>query len=141
MEHYGEASLCYLQICEVICILITGAKPTVFSDHKPLKNFFEGGMNIAKLDRLSLELQKFDISLEFIQGKLNKTADVISRLKNKGLYTKHSNEKPSNEKINLQDRIEEILDVATNPSNFDRIFNTGQVISIRELLQGQKRDN
>ena len=27
----------------------------VFSDHKPLKNFFEGGMNIAKLDRWSLE--------------------------------------------------------------------------------------
>ena len=28
---------------------ITGAKTTVFSDHKPLRNFFEGGMNIAKL--------------------------------------------------------------------------------------------
>ena len=48
--------------------------------------------------------------------------------------------KYSNEKINLQHRIEEILDVATNPSNFKRIFNTGQVISIRKLLQGQKRD-
>ena len=35
---------------------ITGAKTTVYSDHKPLKNFFEGGMNIAKLDRWSLEL-------------------------------------------------------------------------------------
>ena len=35
---------------------------------------------------------------------------------------------------------EEILDIATNPSNFERIFNTGQVISIKELLQGQKRD-
>ena len=45
---------------------ITGAKTMVFSDHKPLKNFFEGGMNIAKLDRWSLELQEFDISLEFI---------------------------------------------------------------------------
>ena len=30
---------------------ITGAKTTIFSDHKPLKNFFEGGMNIATLDR------------------------------------------------------------------------------------------
>ena len=48
----------------------------VFSDHKPLKNFFEGGMNITKLDRWSLELQEFDISLEFIQGELNTVADV-----------------------------------------------------------------
>ena len=45
---------------------ITGAKTMVFSNHKPLKNFFEGGMNITKLDRWSLELQEFDISLEFI---------------------------------------------------------------------------
>ena len=73
---------------------ITGAKTTVFSDHKPFKNFLEGGMNVAKLDRWSLELKEFDISLEFIQGKLNKIADVISRLKNKGLYAEHSNEKP-----------------------------------------------
>ena len=42
---------------------ITRAKTMVFSDHKPLKNFFEGGMNITKLDRWSLELQEFDISL------------------------------------------------------------------------------
>ena len=79
-------------------------------------------MNIAKLDRWSLELQEFDINLEFIQGKLNKIADVISRLKNEGLYTEHSNEKPGSEKINIRDRIEEILDIATNPLNFERIF-------------------
>ena len=119
---------------------ITGAKTTVFSDHKPLKNFFEGGINIAKLDRWPLELQEFDISLEFIQGKLNKIANIISRHKNEGLYVEHSNEKPVSVKINLQDRIEEILDIATNPSNFERVFNTGQVISIKELLQSQKRD-
>ena len=119
---------------------ITEAKTTVFSDHKPLKNFFEGGMNIAKLDRWSLELQEFDISLEFIQGKLNKITDVISRLKNEGLYVEHSNEKPASVKINLQDGIEEILDIATYPSNLERVFNTGKAISIKELLQSQKRD-
>ena len=67
---------------------------TVFSDYKPLKNFFEGEMKIAKLDRWSLELQEFDFNLEFIEGKLNKIADAISRLKNEGLYVKHSNKKP-----------------------------------------------
>ena len=51
---------------------ITGARTTVYSDHKLFKYFFRGGMNIAKLDRWPLELQEFDISLEFIQGKLNK---------------------------------------------------------------------
>ena len=119
---------------------ITGAKTTVFSDRKPLKNFFEGGMNIAKLVRWSSELQEFDISLEFIQGGLNKIADIILRLKNEGLYVELSNEKPVSVKINLQDRIEEILDIATNPSDFKRVFNTGQVISIKELLRSQKRD-
>ena len=115
-------------------------KTTVFSDHKPLKNFFGGGMNIAKLDRWSLELQEFDISLEFIQGKLNKIADVISRLKNEGLNIKHFDEQPVNKKVNLQDRIEEILDIATNPTDFKKVFNAGQMISVQELLQSQKRE-
>ena len=97
-------------------------------------------MNIAKLDRWSLELQEFDISLEFIQGKLNKIADVISRLKNEGLYIEHLDENPITKKGNPQDRIEEILDIATNPSNFEKVFNTGKVISIKELLQSQKKD-
>ena len=85
---------------------ITGAKTTVLSDHKPLKNFFEGGMNIAKLDRWSLDLKEFDIRLEFIQGKLNKAVDVISRLKNKGLYVEHLDEKPIKVKVSQGDRIE-----------------------------------
>ena len=119
---------------------ITGAKTTVFSDHEPLKNFFKGGMNIAKLDKWSLELQEFNISLEFIQGKLNKVADAISRLKNEGLYVEHTEEKPSKVKVSQEDKIEEGFDIATNPSNFERVFNRNKVISIRELLQSQKRD-
>ena len=119
---------------------ITGVKTTVFSDHKPLKNFFEGKMNVAKLDRWSLELQEFDISLEFIQGKLNKIADVISRLKNEGLYVKHLDEQQVNNKVSLQDKIEEVLDIATTPSNLERVFNTGRVITAQELLQSQRQD-
>ena len=120
---------------------ITGAKTTVFSDHKPLKNFFEGGMNITKLDRWSLELQEFDISIEFIQGELNTVADVISRLKNEGLYKEHSVE---DHKIkvttDLNDRIEDVLDIALKPLNFGKLFSTSTVISRRELLSSQKRD-
>ena len=94
---------------------ITGAK-----NHKPLKNVFEGGMNITKLDRWSLELQEFDISIEFIQAKLNTVADVISHLKNGGLYMEHSKEDQMvNTVTNLDERIKEILDIALKPLNFE----------------------
>ena len=56
-------------------------------------------MNIAKLDRWSLELQEFDISLGFIKGKLNKIADVISRLKNEGIYIEHFDEQQVNKRL------------------------------------------
>ena len=97
-------------------------------------------MNIAKLNRWSLELQEFDISLGFIQGKLNKIMDVISRLKNKGLYAEHTDEKPSKEKVGQEDRIEEVLDIATNPSNFESVFYMNKAISMKQLLHSQKRD-
>ena len=120
---------------------ITGAKTTVFSDHKPLKNFFEGGMNITKLDRWSLELQEFDISLEFIQGKLNTVTDIISHLKNGGLYKKHSNEEQkANMTTSLDERIKEVLDIASKPLNFEKVFSMNTIISHKELLLCQKRD-
>ena len=120
---------------------ITGAKTTVFSDHKPLKNFFKGGMNITKLDRWSLELQEFDISLEFIQGKLNTVANVMSHLKNGGLYEEYSKEDQKvNTTTNLDERIEEVLDIASKPLNFEKVFSMNTVISRKELLLCQKRD-
>ena len=120
---------------------ITGAKTMVFSDHKPLKNFFEGGMNITKLERWSLGLQEFDISLEFIQGKLNTVADIISHLKNGGFYEEHSNEDQKiNTTTNLDERIKEVLDIASKPLNFKKVFSMDTVISRKELLLCQKRD-
>ena len=120
---------------------ITGAKTMVFSDHKPLKNFFEGGMNITKLDRWSLELQEFDISLDFIQGKLNTVAHVISHLNNGGLYEEHSKgDQKVNTSTNLDERIKEVFDIATKPLNFKKVFSMDTVISRKELLLCQKRD-
>ena len=120
---------------------ITGAKTMVFSDHKPLKNFFEGGMNITKLDRWSLELQEFDISLEFIRGKLNTITDIISHLKNEGLYKEHSNEdQRASTTTSLNERIEEVLDIASKPLNFEKVFSANTIISRKELLSCQKRD-
>ena len=108
-----EAYTIYKSVKE-FAFYITGAKTTFFSDHKPLKNFFEGGMNITKLDRWSLELQEFDIYLEFIQGKLNTVTDAIRHLMIEGLYQEHSNEKQKvNTTTNLDERIEEVLDIAS----------------------------
>ena len=113
----------------------------VFSDHKPLKNFFEGGMSITKLDRWSLESQEFDISLEFIQGKLNTVTDVISCLRNGGLYKEHSNEdQKTNTTTSLDKRIEEVLNIASKPLNFKKVFSMNTIISHKELLLCQKRD-
>ena len=87
-------------------------------------------MNITKLDRWPLDLQEFDISLEFNQGKLNTIADVISRLKNGGLYVEHSKEDQMvNTATNLDERIEEVLDIALKPLNFERVFSMDTVIS------------
>ena len=135
-----EAYAIYKSV-EKFAFYITGAKTTVFSDHKPLKNFLKGGMNITMLDRWSLELQEFDISLEFIQGKLNTVADVISCLKNGVLYQEHSKEDQKiNTATNLNEKIEEVLDIASKPFNFEKVFSMDTVISHKELLLCQKRD-
>ena len=98
-------------------------------------------MNITKLDRWSLKLQEFDISLEFIQGKLNTVTDIISHLKTRGLYQEHSNEDQKiNTATNLDERIEEVLDVASKPLNFEKVFSMDTVISRNKLLLCQKRD-
>ena len=98
-------------------------------------------MNITKLDRWSLELQEFDISLEFIRGKLNTVTDVISGLKNGGLYVEHSKKDQKVSTVtNLVERIEEVLDIASKPLNFERVFSVDTVISHKELLLCQKRD-
>ena len=113
----------------------------VFSDHKPLKNFFEGGMNITKLDRWSLELQEFDISLEFIQGKLNTVTDVIGHLKNGGLYKENSNEEQkANTTTSLDERIKEVLDIASKPLNFKKVASMNTIICHNKLLLCQKKD-
>ena len=72
-----EADAIYKSI-KRFAFYITGVKSTVFSDHKPLKNFFEEGMNVAKLEGWSLELQEFDSSLEFIQD--SKMKDFMSSM-------------------------------------------------------------
>ena len=86
-------------------------------------------------------MQEFDISLEFIQGKLNTVADIISHLKNGGLYKEHSNEEQqANMTTSLNARIEEMLDTASKPLSFEKVFSVNTIISHKELLLCQERD-
>ena len=96
-------------------------------------------MNITKLDRWSFELQEFDISLEFIRGKLNTVADVISHLKNGGLYVEHSKEDQKFSTVtNLVERIE-VLDIASKPLNFEReYFPWTQSLVVRNFCYAKK---
>ena len=71
----------------------------------------------------------------------NTVADVISHLKNGGLYKEHSNEnQKANTTTSLDKRIEEVLDIATKPLDFKKVFSMNTVISHKELLFCQERD-
>ena len=69
------------------------------------------------------------------KGKLNTVADVISHLKNGGLYKEHSNEdQKANTTTNLAERVEEVSDIASKPLNFKKVFSMNTIISHKELL-------
>lgn len=45
-------------------------------DHKPLLPFITDGMKIDKLDCWSLELQEYDIEMNYIKGTANVASDI-----------------------------------------------------------------
>ncbi|GBM07567.1 Retrovirus-related Pol polyprotein from transposon 17.6 [Araneus ventricosus] len=59
---------------------IEGSKITVASDHQPLKCLMKLKSPSGRLARWALQLQSFDLNLEYIPGKSNVVADMLSRL-------------------------------------------------------------
>ncbi|GBN54506.1 Retrovirus-related Pol polyprotein from transposon 297 [Araneus ventricosus] len=59
---------------------IEGSKITVASDHQPLKWLMKLKSPSGRLARWALQLQSFDLNLEYIPGKSNVIADMLSRL-------------------------------------------------------------
>ncbi|GBL78895.1 Retrovirus-related Pol polyprotein from transposon 17.6 [Araneus ventricosus] len=59
---------------------IEGSKITVASDHQPLKWLMKLKSPSGRLARWALQLQSFDLNLEYIPGKSNVVADMLSRL-------------------------------------------------------------
>ena len=67
--------------CERFHQYIYGKTVEVHSDHKPLKSILKKPSVTApaRLQRMLLRLQKYDINLVYKQGKLLQVADTLSR--------------------------------------------------------------
>ena len=55
------------------------AKFTIKTDHKPLKYILESRYNNKKLDLWALNIAAYNCTIEYIPGKLNNVADLLSR--------------------------------------------------------------
>ena len=83
-ERYAQIEkelLAVVFACERFHQYIYGKTVEVHSDHKPLENILKKplGAAPARLQRMLLRLQKYDINLIYKQGKLLKVADTLSR--------------------------------------------------------------
>lgn len=67
--------------CEKFHQYIFGRSVTVESDHKPLQSIFKKSLHQApaRLQRLLLSLQKYDLNVIFKPGKTMFLADTLSR--------------------------------------------------------------
>ena len=52
----------------------------VRTDHKPLIYIFKNAEGKSKLARWALKLQRFDLQVEYVAGKVNVLADFLSRV-------------------------------------------------------------
>ena len=59
---------------------ITDAEVTIKCDHLPLKKFLQKQILNAKVNNWAVELEQFNLKLEWIQGVKNTLADSLSRL-------------------------------------------------------------
>ena len=80
-EQIEKELLAVVFACERFHQYIYGKTVEVHSDHKPLENILKKplGAAPARLQRILLRLQKYDINLIYKPGKLLKVADTPSR--------------------------------------------------------------
>ena len=59
---------------------ITDARVTIKCDHLPLRKFLQKQTLNAKVNNWAVELEQFNLHIEWIQGSKNTLADSLSRL-------------------------------------------------------------
>ena len=74
-----EAYAIYMAIRK-LSFYITDAEVTIKCDHLPLKKFLQKQTLNAKVNNWTVELEQFNLKLEWIQGIKNTLADSLSRL-------------------------------------------------------------
>ena len=74
-----EAYAIYMAIRK-LSFYITDAEVTIKCDHLPLKKFLQKQTLNAKVNNWAVELEQFNLKLEWIQGVKNMLADSLSRL-------------------------------------------------------------
>ena len=72
---------------------ITDAEVTIKCDHLPLKKFLQKQTLNAKVNNWAVELEQFNLKLEWIQGIKNTLADSLSRLLERDPEAKLQSEK------------------------------------------------
>ncbi|GBM92402.1 Retrovirus-related Pol polyprotein from transposon 17.6 [Araneus ventricosus] len=76
----GREALAVVWVLDKFRGYIEGSKITVASDHQPLKWLMKLKSPSGRLARWALQLQSFNLNLEYIPGKSNVVADMLSRL-------------------------------------------------------------
>jgi len=74
-----EAYAIYMSV-KKLSFYLTGAKVTLRTDHKPLRKFLLKNTLNNKVNNWAVELEEFQIDVEFLEGKKNTLADTLSRL-------------------------------------------------------------
>ena len=74
-----EAYAIYMSVRK-LSFYITDAKVTIKCDHLPLRKFLQKQTLNAKVNNWAVELEQFDLRIEWIQGSKNTLADSLSRL-------------------------------------------------------------
>ena len=74
-----EAYAIYMAVIK-LSFYITDAEVTIKCDHLPLKKFLQKQTLNTKVNNWAVELEQFNLKLEWIQGVKNMLADSLSRL-------------------------------------------------------------